>query len=119
MNQLTKSLLILALFSCALVAYPRSNKCQTTVFIPMNLSCGFCLDAPSRCEATDRTLVTYKGEYYIFASKSGGYFHSTDLINCGLIKTNDLLVENYAPTVVEMQVTLFFIASKNNPPLAY
>ena len=42
------------------------------------------LDTPSRREAADPTMVVYKGEYYLFASKSGGYFHSTDLITLGL-----------------------------------
>ena len=83
----------------------------------MNLSYRFCLDAPSRREAADPTMVTFKGEYYLFASKSGGYFHSTDLIHWDLITTNDLPLEDYAPTVVEMKGELYFMASKNDPPL--
>jgi hypothetical protein len=84
----------------------------------MNLSYRFCLDTPSRREAADPTMVNFKGEYYLFASKSGGYFHSTDLINWDLITTKDLPIEDYAPTVVEMKGELYFMASKNDPPLA-
>jgi hypothetical protein len=62
-------------------------------------------------------MVTFKGEYYLFASKSGGYFHSADLINWDLITTKDLPVEDYAPTAVEMNGELYFMASKNDPPL--
>jgi hypothetical protein len=62
-------------------------------------------------------MVTFKGEYYLFASKSGGYFHSTDLIHWDLIITGDLPLEDYAPTVVEMKGELYFMASKNDPPL--
>lgn len=51
---------------------------QTTICNPVNLSYRFCLDTPSRREAADPTMVVFKGEYYLFASKSGGYFHSTD-----------------------------------------
>ena len=83
----------------------------------MNLSYRFCPDVPSRREAADPTMVTYKDEYYLFASKSGGYFHSTDLINWDLITTNDLPLEDYAPTAVVMHDTLYFMASKNDPPL--
>ncbi len=117
MKKLTKTLPFLFLLACTLVAYPQSKQKQTTICNPMNLSYRFCLDAPSRREAADPTMVTFKGEYYLFASKSGGYFHSTDLINWDLITTNDLPLEDYAPTVVEMKGELYFMASKNDPPL--
>jgi hypothetical protein len=81
----------------------------------MNLSYRFCLDTPSRREAADPTMITFKNEYYLFASKSGGYFHSTDLIHWDLITTKDLPLEDYAPTVVEIKDTLYFMASKSAP----
>jgi len=111
MKQLTKTLLFIGLLTCTLVAFPQSKQAQTTICNPMNLSYRFCLDAPSRREAADPTMVTFKGEYYLFASKSGGYFHSTDLINWDLITTNDLPLEDYAPTAVVMYDTLYFMAS--------
>jgi xylan 1,4-beta-xylosidase len=88
-----------------------NNLKPTTICNPMNLSYRFCLDAPSRREAADPTMITFKDEYYLFASKSGGYFHSTDLIHWDLITTNDLPIEDYAPTVVVMKDTLYFMAS--------
>src|SRR6187455_198352 len=75
---------------------------QTTICNPVNLSYRFCLDTPSRREAADPTMVVFKDEYYLFASKSGGYFHSKDLINWDLITTKDLPIEDYAPTAVVM-----------------
>jgi len=111
MKQLTNTLLILVLLTCSIVAYPQSKPDQTTICNPINLSYRFCLDAPSRREAADPTMVTFKGEYYLFASKSGGYFHSTDLINWDLISTNDLPLEDYAPTAVVMKDSLYFMAS--------
>jgi len=117
MNQLTKTVLILVLLTCTLAAWSQSKLTQTTICNPMNLSYRFCLDTPSRREAADPTMVTYKGEYYLFASKSGGYFHSTDLTHWDLITSDVLPLEDYAPTVVEMKGTLYFMASKNNPPL--
>lgn len=92
---------------------------QTTICNPVNLSYRFCLDTPSRREAADPTMVTFKGEYYLFASKSGGYFHSKDLISWDLITTADLPLEDYAPDAVVMKDTLYFIASGGAPVKIY
>ena len=92
---------------------------QTTICNPVNLSYRFCLDNPSRREAADPTMVVYKNEYYLFASKSGGYFHSTDLIHWDLITTSDLPLEDYAPTAVVMNGTLYFMASHGSPLTIY
>lgn len=117
MKQLTKSTLFIVFLTCSIGVNSQNQPDQTTICNPMNLSYRFCLDAPSRREAADPTMVTFEGEYYLFASKSGGYFHSTDLIHWDLITTKDLPVEDYAPTVVEMKGELYFMASKNDPPL--
>ena len=90
---------------------------QSTLCNPMNLNYRFCLDNPSRREAADPALVVFRNEYYLFASKSGGYWHSTDLINWDLITSTDLPLEDYAPAAVVMRDTLYFMASGNNPPL--
>src|ERR1035437_6734826 len=121
MNKNLKALLVFV-FSCYMFALYSQNKSvnsskQTTICNPVNLSYRFCLDAPSRREAADPTMVVFKSEYYLFASKSGGYFHSKDLIHWDLITTKDLPLEDYAPTVVELKDTLYFMASKNDPPL--
>ncbi len=117
MKHLTKTFLVLVLMTCMLGVNAQSKQSQTTICNPMNLSYRFCLDAPSRREAADPTMVLFKGEYYLFASKSGGYFHSTDLINWDLIATKDITIEDYAPTAIEMNGELYFMASKNDPPL--
>jgi xylan 1,4-beta-xylosidase len=120
-----KQLFSILLLAATTVAYGQSvavNKAdskQTTICNPMNLSYRFCLDEPSRREAADPTMVMFKGEYYLFASKSGGYFHSTDLINWDLITSAELPLEDYAPTVVEMRDSLFFMASANAPVKIY
>jgi xylan 1,4-beta-xylosidase len=114
--------LVIAAFMVVSIAATTQNKNlvslnPTTICNPVNLSYRFCLDAPSRREAADPVMVTFKNEYYLFASKSGGYFHSTDLIHWDLITTNDLPLEDYAPAAVVMNDTLYFMASKNDPPL--
>lgn len=117
MTQQNKLLLTFVLLAGTLVSVAQHtdliNPEQTTICNPINLSYRFCLDEPSRREAADPTMVLFKGEYYLFASKSGGYFHSTDLIHWDLITTKDLPVEDYAPTVMEMNDSLYFMASSS------
>ena len=90
---------------------PKENTPFRTVCNPVDLSYRFCLNEPSRREAADPSLLLYKGEYYLFPSKSGGYFHSPDLKDWKLITTNDLPIEEYAPTVEEIDGNLFFTTS--------
>jgi hypothetical protein len=119
MTQLKRIFALLVCFAGTFALHAQNkaviNFGQTTVCNPMNLSYRFCLDTPSRREAADPTMITFKNEYYLFASKSGGYFHSTDLIHWDLITTKDLPLEDYAPTVVEIKDTLCFMASKSAP----
>jgi xylan 1,4-beta-xylosidase len=109
---------LLLLFVCVIASCAVQAQ-QTTICNPINLSYRFCLDTPSRREAADPTMVVYRGEYYLFASKSGGYFHSTDLIRWDLITTNDLPLEDYAPAAVVMNDTLYFMASAGAPLKIY
>jgi hypothetical protein len=95
------------------------NSKQTTVCNPLNLNYRFCLKDTSMREAADPTVVVFKKEYYLFASKSGGYWHSTDLINWDLITTTDLPLEDYAPTAVVIRDTMYFMASGNAPVTIY
>lgn len=46
---------------------------------PMNLNYRFQPKDESRREAADPVLEYFKGYYYLFASKSGGYWRSEDL----------------------------------------
>jgi hypothetical protein len=92
------------------------NSCQqkpvkaqaTTICNPVNLSYRFCLNEPSRREAADPSIVLFEGEYYLFASKSGGYFHSKDLVTWDLITTIDLPLEVYAPTAWVIDNEIYF-----------
>ena len=118
MKIVCKYFFVIALATVSHVLYAQSPK-QKTLCNPVNLSYRFCLDTPSRREAADPTMVVFKGEYYLFASKSGGYFHSTDLINWDLITTKDLPLEHYAPTAVVMNDTLYFMASAPAPVKIY
>jgi hypothetical protein len=86
-----------------------------TVCNPVNLSYRFCLEKqPARREAADPSAVLFKGEYYLFLSKSGGYFHSADLIHWDLITPDILPLENYAPTAVVVDDEIYFLTSGSN-----
>jgi len=116
MHKILKMIFVFVCMSYTFTLYSQNNgkyvSKQTTMCNPVNLSYRFCLDGNiPRREAADPTMVTFKGEFYLFASRSGGYFHSTDMINWDLITTDDLPLEDYAPTAVVMKDTLYFMAS--------
>ncbi|MDR1784099.1 MAG: family 43 glycosylhydrolase [Dysgonamonadaceae bacterium] len=79
---------------------------------PLNLNYRFMTEEPSRREAADPVIELFKGKYYLFASKSGGYWSSNDLtewtyVPCKTIST----IEQYAPTVLAIGDTLYYLAS--------
>jgi hypothetical protein len=77
---------------------------------PMNLNYRFQFDEPSRREAADPVCEYFKGKYYLFASKSGGYWSSTDLAQWTFIPSATLLTqENYAPTILCLGDTLYYL----------
>ncbi|MGA3169915.1 MAG: family 43 glycosylhydrolase [Chthoniobacteraceae bacterium] len=52
-----------------------------------------------RREAADPTMAIYKNEYWLFPSKSGGYWYSPDCLNWTYVPITSLPIEAYAPTV--------------------
>jgi len=83
---------------------------MTSFCNPLNLNYRFQLDEPSRREAADPVIVLFKDQYYLFASKSGGYWISDDLVNWRPIKPVGLPLEDYAPAVIEIKNKLYFTA---------
>ncbi len=71
-------------------------------------------DGASRREAADPSVVTFQDEYYLFASKSGGYWYSSDLVDWEFVETDQIPTEQYAPTVITMRDTIFFLASSRD-----
>ncbi len=90
-----------------------------TVCNPVNISYRFCIDEPSRREAADPSIVWFNGRYYLFASKSGGYWHSKDLSSWEFVETEQIPAEEYAPTVVAIGEELYFLASSNEKSTIY
>jgi xylan 1,4-beta-xylosidase len=63
-------------------------------------------------ESADPSVVVYQGRYWLFPSKSGGYWHSPDLHDWYFVKSNALPVEDYAPDVCAIDGQLIFTASR-------
>lgn len=101
---------LILILSCDLVVAQNKVK-QTSICNPINLSYRFQMEKPSRREAADPSMIVFKGKYYLFASKSGCYWSSADMINWKMITSPDLPFEDYAPTVVNIKDTLYFLAT--------
>ena len=100
-----------ACFGWSMISSADDASRPTTFCNPLNLDYRFQLNAPSRREAADPTLVRYQGEYWLFASKSGGYWRSSDLANWKFVHPTGLPLENYAPTVEVIGGKMYFTAA--------
>lgn len=108
-----KARIILSLFMViqSVLHLEAQNQKHTTIMCnPINLNYRFQLENPSRREAADPVVVLFKDKYFMFASKSGGYWVSDDLVNWSFITTTDLPLEDYAPTALVMNDAVYFMA---------
>lgn len=96
------------LLGCILFA-PMTIKGQQTFCNPLNISYRFQLTKPSRRTAADPVIVLYKDNYYLFATASGGYWYSKDLLKWNFITTKDLPFEKDAPSVTVINGSLYYI----------
>ncbi|MDR0758392.1 MAG: family 43 glycosylhydrolase [Tannerella sp.] len=102
------------LLSCSTEKKPEEPvaDARSIVANPMNLNYRFQFDDPGWREAADPVCEYFRGKYYLFASKSGGYWSSPDLKSWDFIPTKKLeTIENYAPTILVLGDTLYFMAS--------
>mmetsp|Transcript_45675 Transcript_45675/g.145821 ORF Transcript_45675/g.145821 Transcript_45675/m.145821 type:complete len:625 (+) Transcript_45675:74-1948(+) len=83
----------------------------TTFCNPLDLPYSFQPSQPAYREAADPSMVVFKGAYFLFVSKSGGYFHSRDLVSWTLVEPSGLPLADYAPTAMVMGDKMYFTAS--------
>lgn len=88
---------------------PTAAKSQQTFCNPLNISYRFTLDKPSRRAAADPVIVLYKDNYYLFATASGGYWYSKDLLNWNFVTTKDLPFEKDAPAAAVINGSLYYL----------
>jgi hypothetical protein len=70
-------------------------------------------------EAADPTMLLFKNRYYLFASMSGGFWHSDDLYVWDFHETPELPVYDYAPDVREVNGKVMFSASGRDEPCRF
>lgn len=79
---------------------------------PINIDYRFSLEGPVRREAADPEIVLYKDDYYLFASKSGGYWYSKNLGDWTFVQPEGLPLEDYAPAILILEGRMYLTASK-------
>ncbi|BDI29329.1 endo-1,4-beta-xylanase [Capsulimonas corticalis] len=65
---------------------------------------------PSWRTAADPAVIVYKGEYWLFATKSKGYWRSKDCLHWTLVTQTGLPIDNDAPAVLEIGGKLYWTA---------
>ena len=96
------------LLGCILFA-PMTIKSQQTFCNPLNISYRFTPDKPSRRAAADPVIVLFKDNYYLFATASGGYWYSKDLLKWNFVTTKDLPFEKDAPAAAVINGSLYYM----------
>jgi len=89
-----------------------SQKSEKTFCNPMDLNYRF--QPPSQNsyrEAADPVITIYKDKYFLFASHSGGYWYSDDMLNWNFIPVKSLPIEDYAPDVITINDTTYYMGS--------
>ena len=88
---------------------PRREK---TYCNPMNLNYRFQFtNGTSYREAADPVITIYRDKYILYASHSGGYWYSDDMLDWKFISIKTLPIEDYAPDVITINDTTYYIAS--------
>ncbi|HEX6892198.1 MAG TPA: family 43 glycosylhydrolase [Chryseolinea sp.] len=111
---------LIFLRSCLLVyfvlALVQTSIGQTTYCNPMDIDYKYNYeqlnDSISYRSGADPVIVNHKGEYFLFVTISGGYWHSKDLLNWTYIIPNKWPMEDMcAPAAMSVKDTLYLFQS--------
>lgn len=101
--------LILLILTCAFAQKKLQTFCN-----PLNLNYRFSIEKyDSHRTAADPLIVLYKDDYYLFASKSGGYWYSNDLRDWTFVEPQGLPLEDYAPSVLILDGKMYYTAHRD------
>lgn len=89
---------------------------EKTFCNPVNLNYRF---QSSYREAADPVMMVYKGKYMLFASHSGGYWYSDDLLDWKFLPIHSFPITKYAPAVATIRDTVFYVASSRMKDYIY
>ena len=96
---------------------------ERTICNPLNLSYRHQAVVPGKRamhrEAADPSVILFQGRYYLFASMSAGFWHSSDLVTWDYRATPRLPVADYAPDVREIAGDLVVCASRRRRPCSF
>jgi len=85
---------------------------EKTFCNPVNLNYRFQFTRDvSYREAADPVMIRYKDKYILFASHSGGYWHSDDMLAWNFVPIKTLPIEDYAPDAIAINDTVYYTAS--------
>jgi xylan 1,4-beta-xylosidase len=108
-----KKIAFLAFILCGPAVWPAVSHAtgpSSTFCNPLDLDYRFQPAAPSRREAADPALIYFDNQYWLFASKSGGYWHSTDCQHWIFVDGKNLPIEDYAPAIAVINGRLYYTA---------
>ena len=89
-----------------------AQKKVVTFCNPMNLNYRFQQTSSlAYREAADPVITINKGKYILYASHSGGYWYSEDMLNWKFLLVKSLPIEDYAPDVITINDTTYYMAS--------
>ncbi|MCU0393936.1 MAG: family 43 glycosylhydrolase, partial [Thermoflexibacter sp.] len=109
-----KSFLFLNLFLC--LVFQSFAQSQKTYCNPMDIDYKYNYeqlnDSISYRSGADPVIVNHKGEYFLFVTISGGWWHSKDLVNWRYIVPDKWPMEDMcAPAVLSVRDTLYLFQS--------
>jgi hypothetical protein len=106
-----KKTILSALFFAICLLNARADN---TFCNPLNIDYRFSIESgASYREAADPTVVLFQDDYYLFASKSGGYWWSSDFKNWTFVTPTGLDIEKYAPSVWVIGNVMYYTSSSD------
>lgn len=90
---------------------------------PLNLDYRFMIidGGEGAREAADPVVVRFKDRYFLFASKSSGYWHSQDFVHWTHVFIPDsvLPIEDYAPAIFIHNDSMYYVGSTRGESMLY
>ena len=105
--------LVRLLLLAAATAVTATAQQPTTFANPLDIDYRFMPDGVSRREAADPMVLLLGNDYFLFASKSGGYWYSPDMRAWTFVAAEGYPLEDYAPAVVAIDGRLYYTAHKS------
>lgn len=107
------TVLIISIFFSAGICAQETRR-PKTFCNPLDLSYRFSVEnLSSHRTAADPLIVLFKDFYYLFASKSGGYWFSADLREWTFVRPEGLPLEDVAPAILILDGKMYYAAHRN------